>query len=300
MSQGQNQDLVQLGGPEMALKDTTDHIKLYNNATVYFVRKALSLLQSDDCIIESQNSLLEWMKQAAVDENYPRISEDKAQGLISRTKACGTEGDKLCQIGENLVLILKGEIEPSSLMQGNETVTNFNLNEDPSHPSALIAQFMNMLAHKSGKLSILEICTSTNSTSRAILEALPDNEDGQSNSTHLRHYDITSSPESWEEMEALSKLWTEDVAFRKLDITQDIQAQGYESGRYDVVIASGISHTAPHFDQTMRNCCRILKPGGKLILWVADLTCLFHHILYVVPPGWWQGKYDYRFVLNIG
>ena len=287
-----NQDLLQLGGPELALTDTTDHIELYKNATVYFVRKALSLLQSDDCIIESQNNLLEWMKQAAVDENHPRISEDEAQGLISRTKACGIEGDKLCQIGENLVLILKGEIEHFSLMQGSETVTNVNLNEDPSHPNALIAQFMNMLAHKSGKLSILEICTSTNSTSRAILEALACNEDGQSNSTRLSHYDITSSPENWEEMEALSKLWTEDVAFRKLDISQDLQAQGYESGRYDVVIASGISHTVPHFDRTMRNCCRILKPGGKLILWVADLTCLFHHILYGVRPDWWQGKYD--------
>ena len=274
------------------MKDTTDHIELYNNATVYFARKALSLLQSDDCIIESQNSLLEWMKHAAVDENYPRILEDEAQGLISRTKACGTEGDKLCQIGENLVLILKGEIEPSSLMQGNEAVTNINLNEDPPHPNALIAQFMNMLVHKSGKLSILEICTSTNSTSRAISEALAGNEDGQSNSTRLNHYDITSSPENWEEMEALSKLWTEDVAFGKFDITQDLQAQGYESGRYDVVIVSGISHTAPYFDQIMRNCCRILKPGGKLILWVTDLTCLFHHILYCVRPGWCQGKYD--------
>ena len=144
--------------------------------------------------------------------------------------------------------------EPSSASRSHESL---------SRCYESIARFVDALAHKFGELSVLEICTSTNSASKAILDLMVD--DDRNQGKRLSRYDVTNSYEKdSEEIQALSKLRTNVVAVRKLDITQDPHAQGFEDGTFDIIIGDD----APQPETTLQNCRKLLKTGGKLLLHV--------------------------------
>lgn len=64
-----------------------------------------------------------------------------------------------------------------------------------------------------------------------------------------------------------------NIKFSILNIEQDLVKQGYEPA-YDVVLASQAIHVTASMDRALANCRKLLKLGGKLILWRAP-ACEF-------------------------
>ena len=56
------------------------------------------------------------------------------------------------------------------------------------------------------------------------------------------------------------------MRFGVLDIARDSAEQGFAHGGFDVVLAYNVVHATPRIDDTLGNLCRMLAPGGTLIL----------------------------------
>ncbi|WP_254554046.1 class I SAM-dependent methyltransferase, partial [Salmonella enterica] len=54
--------------------------------------------------------------------------------------------------------------------------------------------------------------------------------------------------------------------FRVLNVENDPLTQDFEAAKYDVIIAANVLHATKKIDETLGNVRKLLKPGGKLIL----------------------------------
>jgi hybrid polyketide synthase/nonribosomal peptide synthetase ACE1 len=85
------------------------------------------------------------------------------------------------------------------------------------------------------------------------------------------------------------------MIFKTLDIEKDIIEQGYEDHSYDLVVASLVLHATTDLQRTLTNTCRLLKPGGYLIIQeVANNGVTRVGFLMCALPGWWLGQSDGR------
>ncbi|KAL5050179.1 hypothetical protein BDW71DRAFT_195088 [Aspergillus fruticulosus] len=86
----------------------------------------------------------------------------------------------------------------------------------------------------------------------------------------------------------------EAMIYRPLDITIDPLAQGFDSGSYDLIIASNAVHVTASLQESLGNVRKLLKPDGKLFLQeLAPITKWINYIMCTLP-GWWLGEPDGR------
>jgi NADPH:quinone reductase-like Zn-dependent oxidoreductase len=87
--------------------------------------------------------------------------------------------------------------------------------------------------------------------------------------------------------------WSQRITYKKLDISQDPLAQGFDAEEFDVVIAANVLHATQNMKTTMNNLRLLLKPRGKLVVLEGN-----HHpalaLPFVLLPGWWYAEDDYR------
>ncbi|KAI0543496.1 putative polyketide synthase [Xylaria curta] len=57
------------------------------------------------------------------------------------------------------------------------------------------------------------------------------------------------------------------MRFAKLDIESGPEEQGFEVGTYDIVVAAMVLHTTTDLAKALKNCHKLLKPRGKLVVW---------------------------------
>ena len=80
-----------------------------------------------------------------------------------------------------------------------------------------------------------------------------------------------------------------------MDIEKAPIQQGFEAEKYDLVIASCVFHATTNIDRTVRHTRRLLKPGGRLILFEpCNLHCSRLSFVFGVLPGWWLADDEYR------
>ncbi|KXH57895.1 hypothetical protein CSAL01_09101 [Colletotrichum salicis] len=78
------------------------------------------------------------------------------------------------------------------------------------------------------------------------------------------------------------------VAYRTLDIEQDVAAQGFTPYSYDVVIAANVLHATRSLADTLARARSLLRPGGYLVLLETTGTQSMVGFLFGGLPGWWQ------------
>ena len=74
---------------------------------------------------------------------------------------------------------------------------------------------------------------------------------------------------------------------RILDIGRPLAAQGFELGRYDMVIAANVLHATRNIRQSLRNAKAALCRHGLLVLNELSAGSLSAHITFGLLEGWW-------------
>ncbi|KAI2618193.1 polyketide synthase [Hypoxylon sp. NC1633] len=147
-------------------------------------------------------------------------------------------------------------------------------------------RYFDHLGHAEPNLSILEIGAGTGGATRVVLKALAGDGD------HVKRYkDYTftdvSSGFLTAARESLSTRYL-DMKYSSLNVEEDPLKQGYVS-EYDVIVASQCLHATRSISETLSNCRRLLKEGGKLVI-VENIRTPVGHGLVVGPlPGYWNG-----------
>ncbi len=158
------------------------------------------------------------------------------------------------------------------------------------------AGYMDLLAHQTPGMNILEVGGGTAATTRSLVGALRSGQEGSMRSLRCGRYDFTDiSPAFLEKAREEFANHESQMTFGTLNIERDFAEQGYSEGFYDVVAADNVLHVTSDLGKTLRNIRKALKPGGKLIMHeFLRPTGLTAGFIFGTFPGWWLGAADNR------
>ncbi|KAK0614004.1 hypothetical protein B0T14DRAFT_606389 [Immersiella caudata] len=150
-----------------------------------------------------------------------------------------------------------------------------------------LTRMIGQLSHRFPHLSVLEIGAGTGGATAVILEQL------RGSFSAYTYTDISSG--FFEKAQDKFAQHRSRMVFKTLDIEKDVEAQGYEAGSYDLVVASLVLHATRNLEETMRNARKLLKPGGRLLmLELTDNDPIRFSFIFGGLPGWWLGYEDGR------
>ncbi|KAL4909695.1 hypothetical protein BDW74DRAFT_186214 [Aspergillus multicolor] len=133
-----------------------------------------------------------------------------------------------------------------------------------------LSSVVDVMAHKNPTMRVLEVGAGTGSCTSVALEALNAyDRDMPGNHHHAKRYqDYTFTDISPAFFEKAEELFSEypPMIYQTFDVSVDPAAQGFELGAYDLILASNVMHAPGNTDQLLRNCRRLLKPGGRLVM----------------------------------
>lgn len=275
--------------PELGPEEDVRLEKL-GRAGLYYISEALKQTAGEDFseLPHHLSRFYRWAAKALTESGLEFPEEPTA--LLNEVRASDAQGVLLCAIGENLVDILRGEVEPLEIMLTDNRLTKNYENGTNEYLSQVLGHYAEMLADLEPNQRILEIGAGTAGSTLPILEGLSKDRDEPG----FMSYTFTDVSSGFFEG-ARHKLdrWAQRITYKKLDITQDPTTQGFTNEEFDVVIAANVLHATPDMVHTIRNVRNLLKPGGKLLLLEGN-----QHTAILLPftlmTGWWLSEDKYR------
>nr|APX43987.1 polyketide synthase [Pestalotiopsis microspora] len=260
-------------------------------ASLYFIDRALKETASDDRskLPIHLSKFVNWATRINEQDTHTWTSEPT--DLLNGIRARDAQGELLCIIGNELVRILRQEVQTLEIMLTDGRLTrHYEADVENAHLSRVIGDLASNLSDLEPNLRILEIGGGTAGTTLPVLEALSRDREEPG----FLNYTFTDISSGFFE-NARNKLskWAQRVTYKKLDITQSIEEQDFAPQQYDIIIASNVLHATQNMTVTMTNVRHLLKPKGKLLLLEAN-----RHPASVLPfallPGWWYAEDKYR------
>jgi NADPH:quinone reductase-like Zn-dependent oxidoreductase/ubiquinone/menaquinone biosynthesis C-methylase UbiE len=237
-----------------------------------------------------------WMKrQLALAKEGPdrfrharECSESDPDHFYYSVRDFDAEGAIITKIAQNLSKILYGKIDPLELLFSDDLLER--LYRDGQWTIKMkdqIKAFIRAIAHKSPGLRMLEVGAGTGGMTSVVLDALGvDPKHGSAIRLFDEYIYTDISPSFF--IQAKKKFSDSRLQFRTLDISSNPSDQGFESGRFDIVMASNVLHATPNIEETLKNCRNLLKSGGKLILHEnMDPDGIRGGFMFGLLPGWW-------------
>lgn len=169
--------------------------------------------------------------------------QTKMEQLIQKIEKTDYEGQLLCRMGRNLIRVLRKEVEPLALMLQDELLYNYYASSLGIATSyAQLGKFITLLINKNPDLEFIEIGAGTGGATVPILNALGGNKGAYPRFKSYTYTDVSTG--FFEKAEEKFKDWKPLLQFGRLDIEADPIVQGYEEGRYDVVMAFNVRDPA--------------------------------------------------------
>jgi acyl transferase domain-containing protein/NADPH:quinone reductase-like Zn-dependent oxidoreductase len=236
------------------------------------------------------HAMPEWRERAA-DDDYISQMETK---LLTEGSA---EGKLVVYVGRELPAILAGESDALELLFKDKLVENvYRSGVGAELGYDRMVAYIDALAHKNPALRVLEIGAGTGGATRPILKCLTTQGNGEIGTPRFSHYAFTDiSIGFFENAREMFKDSASRMSFRALNVEADLEEQGFLGEQYDVICAANVIHATKSLDATLSNVRKLLKPGGKLILYEMTNTGMIRTgFAFGLLPGWWLSVEDFR------
>ena len=224
-------------------------------------------------------------------------SEGLLENLYDKIEKGSAEGALIARVARNLASVLEGDIDALDLLFNDKLMDEYyRFGHDSNSAFQQVALCIEAYAHKFPDLKVLEVGAGTGGATKDILQALTHNGTGKNGVQCFSEYNFTDiSPSFFESAKEKFRSHAERMVFSVLDIEQDPLQQNFEPAKYDLVIASNVLHATANIEVTLKNTRKLLKPGGKLILYeFIDPGCVLPGFIFGLLPGWWLGTEDMR------
>ncbi|KAI1371047.1 hypothetical protein F4677DRAFT_464565 [Hypoxylon crocopeplum] len=228
-----------------------------------------------------QNPLLTspWKETFAPENREQYLSQFAARGPVERATYL------FCS---QLTKIIREEIDPLDLLFNKGLAKDLYSEDIFTLSGKRVAAFIDLVAHKNPNMAILEIGAGTGSITNSILPIISQQGNQLLAAPKYDSYTFTDiSPSFFEKAKTRFAPFVDHMNFKILDIEQDPAQQGYELGKYDLVLAGMVLHATVNIAETLRNAKSLLKPGGYLVLvettnkYTTVLDCIWGTL-----PGW--------------
>ncbi|KAI1318728.1 polyketide synthase [Xylariaceae sp. FL0255] len=152
-----------------------------------------------------------------------------------------------------------------------------------------LIKFFDLYGHCNPSAAILELGAGTGGATRKILNTLM----GAPGIKRYQQYTFTDISSGFLKSAQDSLSGFPHIEYSVLDISLDPAKQGY-GAVYDVVVACECLHAARRISETLENCRKLLKPGGKLVLLENTRAVVGHGLVLGHLSGYWDGIPDGR------
>lgn len=284
-------------GPDPGDGPEAQRSRLVDEVSNVYLRRALSSIKENEIpsFKPHHQRLFHWAKEissptttntsSCVDEIH---GSDHEHELITKLRTMNAFGELTFKLGECLPQVLRGDIDPLTVMVENDLLgRHYEDNDHMRQSYARATKCIDKMAHQNPHLNILEIGAGTGGATLPILQMLGGEAGMTPRFGHFTYTDI--SPGFFEKAKAKFQSWGHLMSYKTLDISSDLPSQGFTPHSYDVVIACNVLHATPLIEQTVANVRLLLKPGGKLLL-LEDTHVKSSHFIYAVLPGWWLSE----------
>ncbi|KAI1740420.1 lovastatin nonaketide synthase [Xylaria scruposa] len=276
--------------------------RLQKTAIMCFVEEALSFCDNNPSLkLEGHfESYVGWMRyqkgllarsdpeSSLLTASIQKLLADpgERQRVNSEVKGAPGDGFFFMEIGEHLIDILRGEVDPLDLMFRNGLADRYYEemlgNEHHAYP---VAQFLDLLCFKNPSIKILEVGAGTGGQTSRALDAM--NHNGVKSWEQYDYTDI--SPGFFAAAKEKFESHTGSMNFRVCDISRDPTGQGFEEYSYDLIIASHVLHATNSLRDSLRNIRRLLKPNGKFLLFETTRPeAIPIGFAFGILQGWWE------------
>ena len=218
--------------------------------------------------------------------------------LWSQVEETSPEGRLFVIIGKQLVEMLQDRVDHFEILFKDQLLQNFYAGPAMSTNYRKMVAYVDLLAHKNPRMSILEIGAGTGGATSPILDALSSSTEagGHQSDFRYQHYTYTDiSPSFLVGAQERFREHRGKMSFRLLDIGKDPLQQGFESSQYDLIVASAVLHATENIDEALSYTRQLLRPGGKLLLQEpTNLNCVRIPFVFGLLPSWWLAKESTR------
>ncbi|OJJ75778.1 hypothetical protein ASPBRDRAFT_38078 [Aspergillus brasiliensis CBS 101740] len=213
--------------------------------------------------------------------------DSRARLVKDVEESCGTEGQFFMTVGRHLIAVLSGTEDPLELLfrdgLSHRYYEQMLADAYHAHPAS---RYLELLSFKNPRLRVLEVGAGTGGqTLRALQTLCP-----RDAPARCARYDYTDiSPGFFPDAQQRFAQYSPVVRFRTCDISVDPVAQGFEAGSYDLVLASHVLHATDRLDESLQHVRRLLKPGGKFLLFeITEPDSLQIGFAFGLLKGWWS------------
>lgn len=233
-----------------------------------------------------------WLAQAVAAPTNPKLLAEQT-AFLARVEGESTNGEIVSRLGEQIVAILRGEVTALQVMLEDGLLSRYYLTGLKwARANGKLAKLVALHAAQHPRAKILEIGGGTGGATTQVLRELSE-QVGGGVGEGVGSYDFTDvSSGFFEAAREKFRDWDGVMRYRKLDIEQQPEAQGFEEGSYDVVIACQVLHATASMQRTMGNVRRLLKPGGKLFVMETTRDQIDVQFVFGFLGGWWLSMFS--------
>lgn len=293
-----------VSGPLKAWEPTNDVVCLYFMSQAlkeleeqgyktpkYHLQKYADWIRYHFQVLGDRNHLLKPEWKEIFDDDISRKS------FLDSYQARGQEETSVALFCQQLPQIVRGEVDPLHLLFNEGLAKNMYTDDTFGVTARRMASLVDLLAHKNSGMNILEVGAGTGSGSEPILDILCQQGRHQRVMPRYESYCFTDiSPSFFEEARPRFAHHGDRLSFKTLDIEKNPEEQGFELGKYDLVIAATVLHATATIDETLQHVRSLLKPSGYLILMEpTNKHCTILNGIWGTLSGWWRSTEKDRF-----
>lgn len=201
-------------------------------------------------------------------------------------------------VARSLPDIVAGEVDPLQVIFESDHAKTFYASVFHTVcGDGRLNKFIELAAHETPSLRILEVGAGTGGMTVHILNALKEREKRTGAMAFSEYMYTDISPVFFESAKAR---WDAEgfggrMAFKTLDMEQSVLDQGFAEHSYDLLVAGSCVHATGLLEKTLRNLRRALRPGGRLVLLeVTDPTDIATCFFATLASGWWLSQEEWR------
>ncbi|KAL7656160.1 hypothetical protein ACMYSQ_005275 [Aspergillus niger] len=248
-----------------------------------------------DWALEVKRAVDQGLSEFSAKEWIDRMGDDDYVSELHRRVESGSKRGQLTStVCRNLADFVK---DPLTQLFGNNLLAEVYremLYADSIKPR--LDRVIGALGHKNPRMKILEVGAGTGAMTDFCIRALSMDTSKDPSLRRYGQWDFTDISSSFfpgaQEMFAAEG---QRMRFKVLDIEKDPEIQGFECGTYDMVVAFMVIHATKDLAVSLRNVRKLLKEGGKLLLFeITHFHPLRVNLIFGLLDGWWRSTETYR------